>query len=91
MVGSEGIKLVCNGENGRRTETQSGISIRIIVSMPMESGSMGTSTMMVGFVMAKRTTFSILLCSFTTSTLFCVPVHFTASYIISYIIQKIQL
>ena len=31
MVGSEGIKLVCNGENGRRTETQSGISIRRIV------------------------------------------------------------
>ena len=27
MVGSEGIKLVSNGENGRRTETQSGISI----------------------------------------------------------------
>ena len=33
MVGSEGIKLVCNGENGRRTETQSGISIRRIVCM----------------------------------------------------------
>ena len=32
MVGSEGIKLVSNGENGRRTETQSGISIRRIVS-----------------------------------------------------------
>ena len=32
MVGSEDIKLVCNGENGRRTETQSGISIRRIVT-----------------------------------------------------------
>ena len=32
MVRSEGIKLVCNGENGRHTETQSGISIRRIVS-----------------------------------------------------------
>ena len=31
MVGSEDIKLVCNGENGRRIETQSGISILIIV------------------------------------------------------------
>ena len=31
MVGSEGIKLECNGENGRRTETLSGISIRRIV------------------------------------------------------------
>ena len=31
MVRSEGIKLVSNGENGRRTETQSGISIRRIV------------------------------------------------------------
>ena len=27
MVGSEDIKLVGNGENGQRTETQSGISI----------------------------------------------------------------
>jgi predicted Fe-S protein YdhL (DUF1289 family) len=32
IVGSEGIKLVCNGENGRRTETQSEISIRRIVN-----------------------------------------------------------
>ena len=31
MVGSEDIKLVCNGENGRHTETQSGISILRIV------------------------------------------------------------
>ena len=31
MVGSEDIKLVCNGENGRRTETKSGISILRIV------------------------------------------------------------
>ena len=38
MVGSEGIKLVCNGESGRRTETQSGISIRRIVSKGKQQG-----------------------------------------------------
>ena len=35
MVGSEDIKLVCNGENGRRTEMQSGISILRIVLEPL--------------------------------------------------------
>jgi hypothetical protein len=44
MVGSEGIKLVCNGENGRRTETQSGISIcRIVWGHTIHTSSLPVS------------------------------------------------